>query len=114
MAATYAILNEEFPSIVPSRRDKRYLNWVLGLHPGPNYSFVTGLGDRQPRYTHSQLLLDIYGGAPGGIPGGVVPGLQLSSNGKTLNYSDHRQKASQNEYTLDSAAGFIYAALAWQ
>ena len=106
------MLHDEFPSIVPARRGRRYLNWVLGLHPGPNVSFVTGAGVNTPKYPHSQLLLDIYGGAPGGIPGGVVPGLQLDSSGKRLNYKDGRQIPPQNEYTMDTAAGFLYTALA--
>jgi hypothetical protein len=113
-AATYAILNEEFPTVVPARRGKRYLHWVLGLHPGPDYSFVTGVGANSPRFPHSQLLLDILGNAPGGVPGGVVPGLQLNSNSSRLLYTDHRQICPQNEYTIDSAAGFYYAAQAWR
>ena len=113
-ASTYAILHEEFPAVVPAKRGKRYLHWVLGMHPGPDYSFVTGIGSNSPKFPHSQLLLDLYGGAPGGIDGGVVPGLQLDSSGKRLNYKDHRQIPSQNEYTLDAAASFLYAAQAWQ
>ncbi len=113
-ASTYAILYEEFPSIVPAKRGKRYMHWVLGLHPGSDYSFVTGVGANSPKYPHSQLLLDVLGSAPGGINGGVVPGLQLDSSGKRLNYRDHRQIAEQNEYTLDAAASFLYAAQAWQ
>jgi endoglucanase len=113
-AATYSILCEEFPTTVPARRGKRYLHWVLGLHPGPNYSFVTGVGANSPKFPHSQLLIDLYGKTPGGIAGGVVPGLQLTADNKRLNYSDDREIYEQNEYTLDSAASFLYAAQAWQ
>lgn len=95
-----------------SQRGVRYLNYLTGLHPGPNYSFVVGKGAITPRYQHSAFLEGAYGDAPGSIKGAVVTGVRPTNVSGIMEYRDEREYYYGNEATIAVNSLYLYVSLA--
>jgi endoglucanase len=100
-------LHQAFPDLIGREYTLRGLDYLLGMHPVSNVSYVAGVG------THSKLIG--YGNNRADytfIPGGVIPGVtilqpdfpELKSAWPFLWY--------ENEYVVDTASSFILAASA--
>lgn len=112
-AIIHYLIEHYLPDVAGNeKRGLRYLNYVIGLHPGPNYSFVVGKGAITPRYQHSALLQGAYGNAPGGIPGSVVTGIRPTKLKGIMEYKDEREYYYGNEPTIAINSLFIYVSLA--
>ena len=110
VAIIYTMLESRYPDLVPDGRALRYMRWVYGLHPGPDYSFVCGQGTRDPQYQFSIALHVMLGDKPGSIPGAPVPGLILINEVGTLSFIDSREEWKMMEPTISSAVLYYYAA----
>ncbi|HKR82792.1 MAG TPA: glycoside hydrolase family 9 protein, partial [Terriglobales bacterium] len=98
-------LHQAFPEIIGPDYTLRGIDYVLGMHPASNVSYVSAIG------TNSRLVA--YGNNRADytfIPGGIIPGVvivqpdfpELKSNFPFLWY--------ENEYVVDTVTGYILAA----
>jgi len=98
-------LHQAFPEIIGPDYTLRGVDYVLGMHPASNVSYVSAIG------TNSRLVA--YGNNRADytfIPGGIIPGVvivqpdfpELKSNFPFLWY--------ENEYVVDTVTGYILAA----
>jgi len=100
-------LGQAFPDVIGPEYALRGLDYLLGVHPVSNDSYVAGLG------THSQLIG--YGNNRADytfIPGGVIPGVTIIQPDFPELKSEWPFLWYENEYVVDTAADFILAAAA--
>ncbi len=98
-------LHQAFPEIIGTDCTLRGIDYVLGMHPASNVSYVSTIG------THSRLVA--YGNNRADytfIPGGIIPGIvivepdfpELKDNFPFLWF--------ENEYVGDTVTSYILAA----
>ncbi len=98
-------LHQAFPDIVGPEYTLRAFDYVLGMHPASNQSYVSGIG------TDSKLIA--YGNNRADysfIPGGVIPGALIVKPDFPELKSDWPFLWFENEYVVDNVASFIVAA----
>ncbi len=87
-------------------------NWLFGLHPVNDLTFVFGAAQPEPRFLYSATLLKRFGEFPAGISGAVVPGISRYGRANVLAYRDWPQEFYNGEACIYDAALFIFDMLA--
>jgi endoglucanase len=98
-------LHQAFPDVVGTEYTLRGLDYVLGVHPVSNISYVSGIG------AHSKLIA--YGNNRADytfIPGGMIPGVTIIQPDFPELMNDWPFLWYENEYVVDTATAFILAA----
>ena len=98
-------LHAAFPVIVGTEYVFRGLDYVLGMHPASNVSYVSGVGTQSKLIAYGNNRADYTF-----IPGGMIPGVviiqpdfpELKDSWPFLWY--------ENEYVIDTTTEFILAA----
>lgn len=98
-------LHRAFPSFVGSEPVFRGFSFLLGLHPGSDISFVSGVGAYSKEVAYGSNRADFSF-----IAGGVVPGVLILKPGFPENKEDWPFLWGENEYVVSEAAGFILLA----
>ena len=98
-------LHRAFPSLVGPEPVFRGFSFLLGMHPGSDVSFVSGVGARSKEVAYGSNRADFSF-----IAGGVVPGVLLLKPGFPENKEDWPFLWGENEYVVSEAAGFILLA----
>jgi len=95
------------------------LSYILGLNP-TGYSFVTGFGQKSPRFPHHRASQadDVESPVPGMLVGGTYPGqpdpCTYMSKEPALSYVDHWCSYSTNEVAINWNAPLVYVLAALQ
>lgn len=104
-AAQMYFLHQAFPDIIGAEYTLRGFDYVLGVHPVSNISYVSGIG------TQSRLIA--YGNNRADytfIPGGMIPGVTVLQPDFPELMSDWPFLWYENEYVVDTATAFVLAA----
>jgi endoglucanase len=108
-ATTAFFLNKAFPATVGPDYALTALGYVFGCHPASDISFVSGVGTESKMIAYGNNRADFSF-----IPGGVVPGILIVGPDFPENKEDWPFLWGENEYVVNAAAGYIFAALAAQ
>ena len=104
-ASQMYFLHQAFPDIVGTEYTLRSLDYLLGVHPASNVSYVSGIGTQSKLIGYGNNRADYTF-----IPGGVIPGVTILQPDFPELKSDWPFLWFQNEYVVDTASAFILAA----
>jgi hypothetical protein len=108
LAAAFAsqmyFLHRAFPDVIDAQYTLRGLDYVLGVHPVSNISYVSGVGTRSKLIAYGNNRADYTF-----IPGGVVPGVTIIQPDFPELMNDWPFVWYENEYVVDTATAFILA-----
>lgn len=107
----YSIFERAFPDIVPKDRKLRYLRWIVGLHPGPDFSFISGAGVKWPQNFYSSHVLGSIGYRSGTIPGALHPGPGYVDEIDVIRFIDSRSDYYSMESGIADGVRVIYMGL---
>ena len=104
-ASDMYLLHGAFPDLIGPEYTLHGLDYVLGVHPASNVSYVSGVGTQSKLIAYGNNRADYTF-----IPGGMIPGVviiqpdfpELKQGWPFLWY--------ENEYVIDAATSFILAA----
>jgi endoglucanase len=102
-AITNYLLNKSYPDIISTEYTYRGLNYIFGLHPASNISFVSGVGVRSKRVAYGSNRADYSF-----IAGGVVPGVLVLKPDFPENKEDWPFLWGENEYVINICAEYIF------
>jgi endoglucanase len=101
-ALTNYYLYKAFPDLIDPENVYRGLNYMYGIHPGSNISFVSGVG------TESQLIAYGMNRADFSfIPGGIVPGMLVLPPDFPENKQNWPFFWGQNEYVITLGSSYL-------
>jgi endoglucanase len=98
-------LHQAFPEIVGGDYTLHSLDYLLGVHPASNVSYVSGIGTESKLISYGNNRADYTF-----IPGGVIPGVTILKPDFPELKSDWPFLWYENEYVVDTATAFILAA----
>ena len=104
-ASQMYFLHQAFPEIVGTEYTLRGLDYVLGVHPVSNVSYVSGIGAESKLIAYGNNRADYTF-----IPGGMVPGVTILRPDFPELKNDWPFLWYENEYVVDTATAFILAA----
>lgn len=104
-ASQMYFLHQAFPDIVGTEYTLRSLDYLLGVHPASNVSYVSGIGTQSKLIGYGNNRADYTF-----IPGGVIPGVTILQPDFPELKSDWPFLWYENEYVVDTASAFILAA----
>jgi endoglucanase len=104
-ASEMYFLHRAFPDIVSGDYTLRGLDYLLGVHPASNVSYVSGIGMQSKLIGYGNNRADYTF-----IPGGVIPGVTILKPDFPELKSDWPFLWYENEYVIDTATAFILAA----
>jgi hypothetical protein len=104
-ASEMYFLHRAFPDLIGPEYTLHGLDYILGVHPASNVSYVSGVGAQSKLIAYGNNRADYTF-----IPGGMIPGVviiqpdfpELKQGWPFLWY--------ENEYVIDAATSFILAA----
>ena len=100
-------LIKNYPDLFPHEQLFTAVNYILGVHPGSNLSFVSGIGKHRPIPAFGLNRMDYSY-----IPGGVYSGTALISPDFPELKDDHPFLWQQSEYIVFGATPYIFCVLA--
>src|SRR5271165_5105947 len=104
-ASQMYFLHRAFPDVVSTEYTLRGLDYVLGVHPVSNVSYVSGIGAQSKLIAYGNNRADYTF-----IPGGMIPGVTIIQPDFPELMNDWPFLWYENEYVVDSATAFILAA----
>jgi endoglucanase len=104
-AAQMYFLHQAFPDVVGTEDTLRGLDYVLGVHPVSNISYVSGIGAQSKLIAYGNNRADYTF-----IPGGMIPGVTIIQPDFPELMNDWPFLWYENEYVVDTASAFILAA----
>jgi hypothetical protein len=104
-ASQMYFLHQAFPEIVGTEYTLHGLDYVLGVHPVSNVSYVSGIGAESKLIAYGNNRADYTF-----IPGGMVPGVTILQPDFPELKNDWPFLWYENEYVVDTATAFILAA----
>ena len=104
-ASQMYFLHQAFPDIIGAQYTLRGLDYVLGVHPVSNISYVSGIGAQSKLIAYGNNRADYTF-----IPGGVIPGVTIIQPDFPELMDDWPFLWYENEYVVDTASAFILAA----
>jgi hypothetical protein len=99
------ILHKAFPEIIGPEYTLRGLDYVLGMHPGSNVSFVSAVGTQSKLIAYGSNRADYSF-----IPGGMIPGIVVVQPDFPELKDVWPFLWFENEYVVNAATAFILAA----
>ncbi|MGB7494509.1 MAG: glycoside hydrolase family 9 protein [Candidatus Acidiferrum sp.] len=106
-ASEMYFLHHAFPDIVGADYTLRGLDYLLGVHPVSNVSYVSGVGTQSKLIGYGNNRADYTF-----IPGGMIPGVTILQPDFPELKRDWPFLWYENEYVVDAATAFILAATA--
>jgi len=100
-------LYKVFPDLIDKENVVRALQYVTGLHPGSNISFVSAVGTVSKKIAYGNNRADFTF-----IAGGVVPGVLILNPDFPENKEDWPFFWGENEYVIGAAANYVYLSYA--
>jgi endoglucanase len=104
-ANTNYILHKAFPELIGPEYTFRGLNYIFGCHPASDISFVSAVGTHSKKICYGNNRADYSF-----IAGGVVPGVLIVKPDFPENKEDWPFLWAENEYTIGSAAAYLFLA----
>jgi hypothetical protein len=104
-AAQMYFLHQAFPDVVGTEYTLRGLDYVLGVHPVSNISYVSGIGAQSKLIAYGNNRADYTF-----IPGGMIPGVTIIQPDFPELMTEWPFLWYENEYVVDTATAFILAA----
>jgi endoglucanase len=104
-AAQMYFLHQAFPDVVGTEYTLRGLDYVLGVHPVSNISYVSAIGAQSKLVAYGNNRADYTF-----IPGGMIPGVTVIQPDFPELMTDWPFLWYDNEYVVDAATAFILAA----
>jgi hypothetical protein len=104
-ASQMYFLHRAFPDIVGAEYTLRGLDYVLGVHPVSDISYVSGIGAQSKLIAYGNNRADYTF-----IPGGMIPGVTVVQPDFPELTNDWPFLWYENEYVVDAATAFILAA----
>jgi endoglucanase len=104
-ASQLYFLHQAFPDVIGTEYTLRGLDYLLGVHPVSNVSYVSGIGTQSKLIAYGNNRADYTF-----IPGGVIPGVTIIQPDFPELMSDWPFLWYENEYVVDTATAFILAA----
>ncbi|MDQ8204226.1 glycoside hydrolase family 9 protein [Pelagicoccus sp. SDUM812003] len=98
-------LHKSFPDLIETNPVFRSIDYLHGVHPDSNYSFVSGVGANSQTVAYGANRADFSF-----IPGGVVPGVLILPPDYPENKSDWPFFWGQNEYVIPMGSLYLYLA----
>jgi endoglucanase len=98
-------LHRAFPEIVGTEYTLRGLDYLLGVHPVSNISYVSGIGVQSKLIAYGNNRADYTF-----IPGGMIPGVVILQPDFPELVSEWPFFWYENEYVVDAATTFILVA----
>jgi len=98
-------LHEAFPELIGAEYTLRGLDYVLGVHPASNVSYVAGIGTQSKLIGYGNNRADYTF-----IPGGIIPGVTVIQPDFPELMSEWPFLWYENEYVVDAATGFVLLA----
>jgi hypothetical protein len=105
LAIQMYFLHKAFPEIVGPEYTLRGFDYVLGVHPASNVSYVSSVGTRSMLVAYGSNRADYAF-----IPGGMVPGIVIVQPDFPELKDSWPFLWFENEYVVGAVAGFILAA----
>ncbi|MCX7984246.1 MAG: glycoside hydrolase family 9 protein [Bacteroidetes bacterium] len=102
-------LHKLFPNVISKDDVFRGIHYLLGCHPSASISFVSSVGTVSKKSAYGNNRADFSF-----IAGGVVPGILIIKPDYPENKEDWPFFWGQNEYVINIASQFVYAACAVQ
>jgi endoglucanase len=96
-------LHKAFPDVFEREAVFRGLNFLYGVHPDSNISFVSGVGAHSKTVAYGANRADFSF-----IAGGVVPGVLILKPDFPENKEDWPFLWGENEYVINVAASYIF------
>ena len=106
-AITNYYAHKVFPDVIDKEYILRGLNYIFGVHPYSNISFVNAVGTRSKKVAYGNNRADFTT-----IAGGVVPGVMLLKPDFLENKDDWPFLWGENEVTIGGCAEYIFLATA--
>jgi len=106
-ASQMYFLHQAFPDIIGTEFTLRGLDYLLGMHPVSNVSYVSGIGTQSKLIGYGNNRADYTF-----IPGGVIPGVTVLQPDFPELKSEWPFLWYENEYVVDTATAFILTATA--
>ncbi len=97
--------HKAFPEIVGPEYTLRGFDYVLGMHPVSNVSYVSSVGTQSKLIAYGNNRADYSF-----IPGGIIPGVVIVQPDFPELKDDWPFLWFENEYVVDTVTGFILAA----
>lgn len=104
-ASQMYFLHKAFPDVIGTEYTLRGLDYLLGVHPVSNTSYVSGIGAQSKLIAYGNNRADYSF-----IPGGMIPGVTIIQPDFPELMSDWPFLWYENEYVVDTATAFILAA----
>jgi endoglucanase len=104
-AAQMYFFHQAFPDVIGTDYTFRALDYLLGVHPASNVSYVSGIGAQSKLIAYGNNRADYTF-----IPGGVIPGITVIQPDFPELMNDWPFLWYENEYVVDAASGFIFVA----
>lgn len=101
-ALTNYWLHKAFPEIIGAEHSFRGLNYIYGVHPGSNTSFVSGVGAKSSVVAYGSNRADFSY-----IAGGVVPGVLILPPDYPENMQNWPFLWGENEYVINVGASYM-------
>jgi hypothetical protein len=98
-------LHEAFPELIGAEYTLRGLDYVLGVHPASNVSYVAGIGAQSKLIGYGNNRADYTF-----IPGGMIPGVTVIQPDFPELMSEWPFLWYENEYVVDAGTGFVLLA----
>ncbi|MEJ2501775.1 MAG: glycoside hydrolase family 9 protein [Gemmatimonadota bacterium] len=102
-------LHQAYPDLFGPELVTRGLDYLFGMHPAHNLSFVSAVGTRSKRVAYGNNRADF-----GFIAGGIVPGVLILEPDYPENMDDWPFLWGENEYVIGLGARYIFLARAAQ
>jgi endoglucanase len=106
-ASQMYFLHQAFPDIIGTEYTLRGLDYLLGMHPVSNVSYVSGIGTQSKLIGYGNNRADYTF-----IPGGVIPGVTVLQPDFPELKNEWPFLWYENEYVVDTATAFILTATA--
>jgi hypothetical protein len=104
-ATNLYFLHEAFPDVIGGEYTLRGLDYVLGVHPASNVSYVAGIGAQSKLIGYGNNRADYTF-----IPGGVIPGVTVIQPDFPELMSEWPFLWYENEYVVDAGSAFVVLA----
>jgi len=104
-ASEMYFLHQAFPDVVGPEYTLRGLDYLLGMHPVSNVSYVSGVGTQSKLIGYGNNRADYTF-----IPGGMIPGVTILQPDFPELKSDWPFLWYENEYVVDGASSFVLVA----
>jgi endoglucanase len=104
-ASQMYFLHQAFPDVIGTEYTLRGFDYLLGVHPVSNTSYVSGVGTKSKLVGYGNNRADYTF-----IPGGMIPGVTILQPDFPELINDFPFLWYENDYVIDAGSAFVLAA----